>query len=174
MPWKRKWQLTPVFLPWEFHGQKCLAGYSPWGSHRIWHDCATNIQTHTHTHTHTLLSLGFLSGSVVKNLPANAGDARDSGLIPGSGRSPWSKKWQPTPIFLPEKLHGKRGLVGSAHGIAELDMAEHAHTRPRQIETCHSKTHWAQMHMLQRPQSWCITPLQLGNPRHFPGKCLPV
>ena len=30
----------------------------------------------------------FPGGSVVKNLPANAGDARDMGLIPGSGRSP--------------------------------------------------------------------------------------
>ena len=27
--------------------------------------------------------MGFPSGSVVKNLPANAGDARDAGLIPG-------------------------------------------------------------------------------------------
>ena len=31
---------------------------------------------------------GFPGGVVVKNLPANAGDARDTGLIPGSGRSP--------------------------------------------------------------------------------------
>ena len=31
---------------------------------------------------------GFPGGSVVKNLPANAGDAGDMGLIPGSGRSP--------------------------------------------------------------------------------------
>ena len=31
IPWRRKWQLTPVFLPGEFHGQKGLAGYSPWG-----------------------------------------------------------------------------------------------------------------------------------------------
>ena len=29
---------------------------------------------------------------MVKNLPANAGDARDVVLIPGSGRSPWSRK----------------------------------------------------------------------------------
>ena len=29
--WRRKWQPTPVFLPWEFHGQRSLAGYSPWG-----------------------------------------------------------------------------------------------------------------------------------------------
>ena len=32
--------------------------------------------------------MGFPGGPVVKNLPANAGDARDMGLIPGSGRSP--------------------------------------------------------------------------------------
>ena len=36
----------------------------------------------------TVLSLGFLGGSVVKNLPADAGDETDSGLIPGLGRSP--------------------------------------------------------------------------------------
>ena len=30
-PWRRKWQLTPVFLPGESHGQRSLAGYSPWG-----------------------------------------------------------------------------------------------------------------------------------------------
>ena len=31
IPWRREWQLTPVFLPGEFHGQKSLAGYSLWG-----------------------------------------------------------------------------------------------------------------------------------------------
>ena len=30
IPWRRKWQLTPVFLPGESHGQRSLAGYSPW------------------------------------------------------------------------------------------------------------------------------------------------
>ena len=49
--WRRKWQPTPVFLPRECHGQKSLAGYSPW-SHK---ELATteHIHTHTHTHTHT-------------------------------------------------------------------------------------------------------------------------
>ena len=32
IPWRRKWQPTPVFLPAESHGQRNLAGYSPWGS----------------------------------------------------------------------------------------------------------------------------------------------
>ena len=31
MSWRRKWQPTPVFLPRESHGQRSLAGYSPWG-----------------------------------------------------------------------------------------------------------------------------------------------
>ena len=29
--WRRKWQSTPVFFPGEFHGQRSLAGCSPWG-----------------------------------------------------------------------------------------------------------------------------------------------
>jgi len=30
IPWRRKRQPTPVFLPGEFHGLRNLAGYSPW------------------------------------------------------------------------------------------------------------------------------------------------
>ena len=36
----------------------------------------------------THYSFGFPGGTVVKNLPANAGDPRDMGSIPGSGGSP--------------------------------------------------------------------------------------
>ena len=31
IPWRRKWQRTPVFLPGESHGQRSLVGYSPRG-----------------------------------------------------------------------------------------------------------------------------------------------
>ena len=31
IPWRRKWQPTPVCLPGESHGQRSLVGYSPWG-----------------------------------------------------------------------------------------------------------------------------------------------
>ena len=31
IPWNRKWQLAPVFLPGDYHGQRSLAGYSSWG-----------------------------------------------------------------------------------------------------------------------------------------------
>ena len=30
-PWRRDWLPSPVFLPGEFHGQRSLEGYSPWG-----------------------------------------------------------------------------------------------------------------------------------------------
>ena len=30
-PQRREWQPTPAFLPGELHGQRSLAGYSPWG-----------------------------------------------------------------------------------------------------------------------------------------------
>ena len=42
---------------------------------------------------------------VVQNLPANAGDIGDLGLVPGLGR-----KWQPTLVFLPGKPHGQRSV----------------------------------------------------------------
>ena len=31
IPWRRKWKLTPVFLPEKSHRQRTLEGYSPWG-----------------------------------------------------------------------------------------------------------------------------------------------
>ena len=31
IPWRRKWQPTPVFLPRKSHGQRSLVGYRPWG-----------------------------------------------------------------------------------------------------------------------------------------------
>ena len=40
-----------------------------------------------------------------------AAEVRDAGSIPGSGRFPWRRAWQPTPVFLPGKSHGQRSLV---------------------------------------------------------------
>ena len=44
IPWRRKWQPTPVFLPGKFHGQTSLVGYSPWGFKRVGYDLATEQQ----------------------------------------------------------------------------------------------------------------------------------
>ena len=57
----------------------------------------------------TSLNMGFPGGSVVKSLPANAGDL---GLIPGSERSPEEGNGNFIPVFLPGKSHGQKSLVG--------------------------------------------------------------
>ena len=53
--------------------------------------------------------MGFPGGSEVK---VSACDVGDLGLIPGSRRFPWRRKWQPTPVFLPRESHGWRSLMG--------------------------------------------------------------
>ena len=42
--WRRKWQVTPVFLPRKSHGQRSLADYSPWGRERVEHNLVTKQQ----------------------------------------------------------------------------------------------------------------------------------
>ena len=62
---------------------------------------------------------------MVKYLPANAEDAGDVGLIPGSGRSPGGGNGKPTPIFLSGESHGQRSLAGySPKGCKETDTTE--------------------------------------------------
>ena len=48
--------------------------------------------------------MSYPGALVVKNPSATVGDARDTGSVPGSGRFPWIRKWQPTPVFLPGKI----------------------------------------------------------------------
>ena len=50
------------------------------------------------------------------------------GFNPWVGKISWRRKWQPTPVFLPGKSHGRRSLVGySPWGCKELDMTERLH-----------------------------------------------
>ena len=64
---------------------------------------------------HQGLGNASLMAQWVKNLPANAGDTRDEGSIPGFGRSPRGGKWQLTQVFLPEKSHGQRSKKPQGH-----------------------------------------------------------
>ena len=49
MPWRRKWQPTPVFLPGRSHGQRSLAGSSPWG-------CKNGTRLNGKARTHLCIS----------------------------------------------------------------------------------------------------------------------
>ena len=72
------------------------------------------------------MSLGFSGGVVVKNLPANAGDA---GSIPGLGRSPGGGNGNLFQYSLSGKFHRQKSLVGyGPWGSKESDTTEPTHT----------------------------------------------
>ena len=50
IPWRRKWQPTPIFLPGECHGQSSRQGYSPWGYKRVRLDWAMSMAAFTVNH----------------------------------------------------------------------------------------------------------------------------
>ena len=73
-----------------------------------------------------------------------ARQCRRLGFDPWVGKIPWSRKWQPTPVFLPGESHEQRSLVGcSPWGHKELDrwVTEHAHTT-------YNKLHMLKMYKL--------------------------
>ena len=78
-------------------------------------------RTSAHTLIHTRIHV-FPGGAVVKNVPANAGDARD----PWVRKIPWRRKWQLTPVFLSGESQGQRSLVGYIQSVSskESDSTE--------------------------------------------------
>ena len=79
MRWRRKWQPTPVFLPGESQGRWSLVGCHLW---RRTESDSTEATLQQQQQAESQVAL------VVKNPPANAGDVRDVGSIPGSEKSP--------------------------------------------------------------------------------------
>ena len=94
----------------------------------MWAPCVLNLKKKNRTNAFFFLVsykalLGFPGGSVVKNLPANAGDTGDAGSNPGLGDS-WRRKWQHVPVFSPEESHRQRSLAGySPQGCKETQLS---------------------------------------------------
>ena len=62
---------------------------------------------------------------MVKNLPANVRDIRDSGSLGQKDPVPWRRAWQPTPVFLPRQSQGQRSLAGyGPQGPKDLDTTD--------------------------------------------------
>ena len=123
-PTLRPFGLQPARLlcPWDFPGKRTGV------------DCHAFLQGNLPDpafHPHLLhilyqqagsLPPGFPGGSVVK---ASASNVEDLGSIPGLGRFPWRRKWQPTAVFLPGKPHGQRSLAGySPKGLKKSNMTK--------------------------------------------------
>ena len=68
---------------------------------------------------------GFPGGTVVKNHPANAGNVKDMGLIPGLGRSPGVVNDNPLQYPSLEDSMDRGAWQTTVHRIAESDTIEH-------------------------------------------------
>ena len=76
LPWSRKWQPTPVFLPGECHGQTSLGGCGPWGR--------TESDTTEHSQTYKMFSvcLDCLTFSIHASLASNPPGSKLTSAIP--------------------------------------------------------------------------------------------
>ena len=97
-------------------------------------------------YTHMLYICGFPGGTVLKNLPASAGDARDVDSIPGTGSSPGEGNGNPLQYSCLKNLMDRGAWQATARGLKESDMTErlnmqaHTHTHIH-THTTHTHTH---------------------------------
>ena len=75
------------------------------------------------------VSGGFPSGAVVKNLPANAGDIRDAGSIPGLGRVPEVGNGNPLQYSCLENCMDRGAWQATVHGVSKSWRQLSTHTR---------------------------------------------
>ena len=81
---------------------------------------------------HHWATWGFRSGTSGKESSCQCRRCKRNGFDLWVRKIPWSRKWQPAPVFLPEKFHGQRSLVGySPWGHKESDTTEHVCWSPR-------------------------------------------
>ena len=123
--WRHEWQPTPIFLLAKLHGQRSLEVYTPW-------DCKESDTAEWLTHLlipcniWDILKIALGASQVVlvvKNPPANMGEVDSTSEL-----GPWTKKWQCTPVFLPEKSHGQRSPWTVANQ-APLSMGSQGQTQ---------------------------------------------
>ena len=112
IPWRRAWQPTPAFLPGESRGQRSLGGYSPWG--RKESDTTEHACTEALDFNSKLFDGDFPSGAKGKESTCQCKRHERHGFDPWVGKIPWSRKWQPAPVFLPGKHGGQSSLTVAA------------------------------------------------------------
>ena len=97
-------------------------------------DIAVRKQSDPQTATHTWVSIGGASqeAQLVNNLPANAGDTRDSGSIPGSGRPPEGGDGNP---LQQSCWNIREASWATAHGVTKESDTTGARTHTRTEET---------------------------------------
>ena len=118
IPWRREWLPTAVFMPGEFHGQKSLEGYSPWGrkSQTRPRDFHFHVESRAFTSNYQVACKGFPGGSDGEESSCNAGDP---GLIPGLERSPGEGNGNPLQDSNPENSVDRGAWRAIVHSVTE-------------------------------------------------------
>ena len=132
------------------HGQRSLVGYSLWDH---WESDTTEQLSKPHIWLYpessatpyiqgiTLL-YGFPGGTSSKESTCQCRRCNRCWFNPWVGKIPWSRKWHPTPIFLPGESHEQRSLEGyRPWGCKALDPTERAHMRAWACTHTHTHTH---------------------------------
>ena len=94
-------------------GQRSLACCNSWGRKE------SNMTERLNWTGLNILNMGFPGGSVVKNLPAKAGDAVDMGSIPGSGRAPEEGHGNPLQYSWVENPMDRGAWQATVNGFAK-------------------------------------------------------
>jgi len=113
-------------LAWRIPGMGEPGGLPSMGPHRVRHDWS-NLEVAAAKSSWGASQVGL----VVKNPPANPGDVRDVGSIPGAGRSGGGHGNPPKYSCL-ENPNGQRRLAATVHGVAKSQirlkrLSRHAH-----------------------------------------------
>ena len=143
IPWRRVWLPTPVFWPVEFHGLVQEVTKS-----------RTRLSDFHLMHCHS----DFPGGARGKEFACQCRWGKRCGFHPWVGKIPWSRKWQPTPVFFPGKFHGEE---------------------PGRLQSMGSQRvghDWACMHVTMRchtnlVSTWFFLPFHLYPGCSFPSSC---
>ena len=113
IPWRREWLPTPVFFPREFHGQRSLVGYCPWG-----HKESASTERLIRSLSLLYYSIGLYSpgGSDGKESACSVGDL---GSIPESGRSSGEGNGNPLQYSCLGNPMEWRAWQATVHGVAK-------------------------------------------------------
>ena len=120
MHWRRNWQPAPGFLPGESQGRG-----SPGAVYGV---AQSRTRLKRLSSSSRIQYLDFQGGIVVKNLPANAGGARDAGSIPGSGRSPVSGNGNPLLFSWLENSMDRGAWWATVLGVTKSQTQLSTHT----------------------------------------------
>ena len=93
---------------------------------------------------------------------------RFSGFDPWDGKITWRRKWQPTPVFLPEKSHGQRSLMGSPWGCKRVRRLSNSTTINSSVT--YNEVHRPECYLIMASDTWVhvswkdvtMTPVEVG------------